>query len=254
MRMPEIAAACGIAASGHRAAVLLLVLCLSISPVRADGWRSTLVVTSDYVFRGVSQSGGNPAIQGSVAFWHPTGWYAGAWASSVETARRYYSPQGTHAEVNLFLGFGKRLSEDWSVDAKAVRYLYPNDPAPVSYNYNEFSVGVAWRERLYANLSVAPGTTLFARTGGVRNHTSMAAELSYQQPLSAWFTWLLGGGYHEVANPPVAGYYFGATGLSLELHRVSFELMHFRTSNAGIDLFGRQLAGPRTVFTASMTF
>jgi len=254
MRVPRIATACGSVAPARAVPVLLLGLCPWAVTAAADGLRGSLVLTSDYVQRGVSQTGGNPALQGSLAYWHPTGWYGGAWASTVETARRYYSPGGTRAEVNLFVGFGARVSQDWFLDAKAVRYLYPHDPAPVSYEYNEYSLSAAWRDRLYASVAVAPGTTVFARTGGVRNHTAMAAELSWQQPLTAWFTGVLGVGYHEVSRPPVPGYYFGAAGLTMQLHRVSFELMHFRTSSAGIDLFGRDLAGPRTVLTASYSF
>jgi len=254
MRVPRIAMACGSVAPARTAPVLLLVLCLWAGTVAADGLRGSLVLTSDYVQRGVSQTGSNPALQGSLAYWHPTGWYGGAWASTVETAGRYYAPGGTHAEVNLFVGFGMRVSQDWFLDAKAVRYFYPHDPAPVSYEYTEYSLSGAWRDRLYASVAVAPGTTLFARTGGVRNKTARAVELSWQQPLSAWLTGVVGVGYHEVARPPVSGYTFGAAGLTLQLHRVSFELMHFRTSSAGIDLFGRDLAGPRTVLTASLSF
>ena len=250
MRVPVIAVGCG---AGVQMA-LALGLLLAGPQARADGLRSSVVVTSDYVQRGVSQTNGEPALQGSVAYWHPTGWYAGAWASNVETARRYYTPRGARTELNLFLGLGMHVADDWVVDAKVVRYLYPNDPAPVNYDYNELSVGLAWRERLYASVSVAPGTTLFAHTGGVRNRTAVAGELSFQQPLTDWFTWLLGGGYYEVSNPPVSGYFYGGTGLALQLHKFSVELMHFRTSGAGIDLFGRELAGPRTVITASLTF
>jgi uncharacterized protein (TIGR02001 family) len=252
MRVPRIVTACGIVA--RVAPVLVLLPWLAACPAGAGDLRGSLVLTTDYVQRGVSQTDGNPALQGSLAYWHPTGWYGGAWASTVETAQRYYSPGGTRAEVNLFLGFGARLSQDWFLDAKAVRYFYPHDPAPVSYEYNEYSLSAAWRDRLYASVAVAPGTTLFARTGGVRNHTALAAELSVQQPLSAWVTGVVGVGYHEVSRPPVPGYYFGAAGLTMQLHRVTFELMHFRTSDAGTRLFGRELAGPRTVLTASLAF
>ncbi len=72
----------------------------------ADNWRGSLGLTSDYVHRGVSQSEGNPAVQGSLAYWHPTGWYGGAWGSNVDN-------WGTaDLEVDLFLGYGRRLGGD----------------------------------------------------------------------------------------------------------------------------------------------
>lgn len=40
-------------------------------------------VTSDYLFRGVSQTHGRPAIQGGIDYLHGSGFYVGAWASSI---------------------------------------------------------------------------------------------------------------------------------------------------------------------------
>ncbi|MBK8286564.1 MAG: hypothetical protein IPK97_17815 [Ahniella sp.] len=49
-------------------------------------WTTTLTgtLTSDYVFRGVSQSQESAALQGSVEVGHESGFYAGVWGSSVD--------------------------------------------------------------------------------------------------------------------------------------------------------------------------
>src|SRR6187200_2427346 len=44
---------------------------------------STVTLTSDYDFRGFSQSATDPAIQASLDYAHESGWYVGAWASNV---------------------------------------------------------------------------------------------------------------------------------------------------------------------------
>src|SRR5437868_8061362 len=56
---------------------------------------ATVTGVSDYRFRGVSESGLDPALQGSVdVSYH--GFYAGAWASSISRFA------GTHAELDLY--------------------------------------------------------------------------------------------------------------------------------------------------------
>jgi uncharacterized protein (TIGR02001 family) len=235
---------------------LLLVLVFVVAATgsaQAQGWRGSIVLTSDYVQRGVSQTDSDPAVQGSIAYWYPTGWYVGAWASTVDTARRYYAASGAQAEINGFLGYGRRLTPDWVIDIKAVHYFYLNDPAPVKYDYNEFAASVGWRERLYASLAVSPDSTQFARTGGARNRTAWAGELSLQQPLSPWLTWMLGVGYYDMPSAQVSGYLYGSTSLAVQLRRVTLELGHFRTSSAAARLFGSDLAGDRTVLTVSLS-
>lgn len=45
---------------------------------------ANVAVTSDYRFRGVSQSAKDPALQGGVDYTHPTGLYLGAWGSTID--------------------------------------------------------------------------------------------------------------------------------------------------------------------------
>src|SRR5690606_32493275 len=43
----------------------------------------SVAVVSDYLFRGVTQTSENPALQGGVTWNHESGFYAGAWGSSI---------------------------------------------------------------------------------------------------------------------------------------------------------------------------
>jgi uncharacterized protein (TIGR02001 family) len=90
------------------------------APAGGDGGldvTATATVVSDYRFRGVSQSGRDPAVQGSVDLnYH--GFYVGAWGSSV--ARMY----DTHAELDLYAGYsGSAGPIEYEVGA--IAYLYP---------------------------------------------------------------------------------------------------------------------------------
>lgn len=232
-----------------------LLLLIAAPPAMADGLRGSLTLTSDYVQRGISQNDGNAALQASLAYWNPTGWYAGGWASMVDTANRYYpSSKGANAEVDLFAGFGRRLGEDWVLDTKAVGYFYPDDPAPVSYDYLELVVSLAWRERFYASVAATPRMTWRDYYGGLHEHAAFNYELSAQRPLTQWFTWMIGAGYHQLGAPNVSGYVYGSTSLVMQLNRVTFELGYYSTQSKADHLFGERLAASRGVLTATYSF
>ena len=63
---------------------------------------TTLTATSDYRFRGVSLSQNDPAAQASVELAHKSGFYAGAWGSTIK---------GGTADVELDLYGGWRGSD-----------------------------------------------------------------------------------------------------------------------------------------------
>lgn len=96
--------------------------------------------TTDYKFRGISQTGNNPAVQGALNFEHTSGAYATLWGSSVSF------PSG--AELNTVVGYVMPLNlgdHSASLDVGALRYVYPGDnggmgPSP---DYNEVFANVA---------------------------------------------------------------------------------------------------------------
>ena len=88
-------------------------------------------VTSDYRFRGVSLSGGDPAIQAGITVSHESGFYVGTWGSSIDDG-------GTdiygEMELDLFAGWSGEVADGVKVDAGILLYAYPtNEFGPVDY-------------------------------------------------------------------------------------------------------------------------
>ena len=94
---------------------------------------------TDYRFRGLSASGGDPAIQGTININHASGFYVGTWASSLQGADRgvlfdnglgvptsYTNGTYGSVEVDLYAGWTKEVTPGFTVDVGLLYYYYPN--------------------------------------------------------------------------------------------------------------------------------
>jgi len=79
-----------------------------------------VALTSDYMFRGISQTDSTPAISGGFDYSHEGGFYAGIWASNVDSA--FFS--GANMEIDTYFGYGGGWG-NWSYDVGFLRYNYP---------------------------------------------------------------------------------------------------------------------------------
>lgn len=96
-----------------------------------------LAASSDYVFRGVSQTEGDPAVSGGVDLTAGS-FYAGAWASNVAFA----GDDDTGAEVDLYGGARPEVG-GWVLDLGVVGYLYANQPNGSDYDYVELKAATS---------------------------------------------------------------------------------------------------------------
>ncbi|GAA0650213.1 TorF family putative porin [Brevundimonas lenta] len=94
-----------------------------------------VAITSDYIFRGVSQTQEEPAISAGVDLTNG-GFYAGAWASNVDFA------DGANAEIDLYGGWRTEAS-GWTLDAGAVGYFYTAQPDGADYDYVELKAAAS---------------------------------------------------------------------------------------------------------------
>ena len=89
-------------------------------------WSANMMMTSEYVYRGITQSNEDPAIQVGIDYAHePTGFYIGSWASSVEFNSR--NTDGTQIETNLYGGFAGSFSNGVGWDIGGLYYYYPEE-------------------------------------------------------------------------------------------------------------------------------
>ena len=125
-------------------------LCLA-SQARAEdaagNVSGNVALTSDYVFRGLTQSWGGPALQGAVEYAGAGGLVAGVSGSSISD-RSY---PGGSIEVDLYASYGRPINDDWSWRVGVYSYLYPGanlDRAGLpsrSLNTVEANVTLSWK-------------------------------------------------------------------------------------------------------------
>jgi len=113
-------------------------LALVSTPVAALEVSGSAGVTSNYVWRGATQSMGEPVAQGNIGVEH-NGFYADVWASQVNfDGEKDY-------EVNYSAGFSSNLGEHVSYDVGYLKYSYMDDDVDfvddVGEVYGSVSVG-----------------------------------------------------------------------------------------------------------------
>ena len=108
-----------------------------------------VAVVSDYMFRGITQTWGHPAIQGGGDLTLKNGFAAGLWASSI--SERSYP--GAAMELDLYGSYGANFNDDWSWRAGLYGYVYPGGNldqakprlATRSFNTLEANAALTWK-------------------------------------------------------------------------------------------------------------
>jgi uncharacterized protein (TIGR02001 family) len=100
-------------------------------------------LVSDYVLEGVSQTMGDPALQGGVDFSNESGFYAGAWGSNVD-----FGGDAKGAEIDLYFGYAGDLNKNIEFDVGYILYKYVGDDngAFDEADFGEFQASLTFME------------------------------------------------------------------------------------------------------------
>jgi len=120
-------------------------------------------ITSDYRFRGVSQTDRAMAVQGGLTLSHASGLYTGVWASNLSGWGTF---GGANMELDLIAGYKVTLSDAAALDVGVTWYMYPSGADKTDF------------AELYAKLNGSVGPA--ALTAGV-------AYAPKQQALGRWY-------------------------------------------------------------------
>jgi uncharacterized protein (TIGR02001 family) len=157
-------------------------------------------VVSQYRYRGIAQTKGDPALQGGVDYANANGFYAGAWGSTIKWIKDSGSDAKGPFELDLYGGY-KFEAAGASFDVGYLRYEYTNNTyskvTGVSANTDEV-YGAATYGVVTAKYSYA-----FSDLFGTANSKGSAYyDLSANFDLGNGFTLTPHAGRQEIKNSP----------------------------------------------------
>jgi len=105
------------------------------APESAFEVSANLAITSNYVWRGMTQTANSPAVQGGIDLGY-NGFYLGAWGSNVE-----FGDTNNNLEADFYAGYKTSFS-GVEVDLGYILYAYPNDHDAL--NFDEAYIGLGY--------------------------------------------------------------------------------------------------------------
>ncbi|MDK2762182.1 MAG: TorF family putative porin [Sphingopyxis sp.] len=208
-------------------------------------------VVSDYRFRGISLSNDKVAVQPTLTLSHDSGFYVGAWGSTLPN-----SPLYGRFELDLYGGYATEIAPGTTADIGLTYYTYPgnrdwagpanyvevigklsHDIGPVSatgtvaYAPDQTSLG---DDSLYLNMGLSSGipNTPITLTAGLGYADG---SLALTAPDGDYFDWMIG-----------ASYVLGPATLSVQYIDTDIK----KTGVKAVD----KLYDPTLVFTVGISF
>lgn len=204
---------------------------MACTTVASAGFSANVDMTTDYVWRGVSQTDEKPAIQGGFDFSADNGIYLGTWGSNVQFGTKE-SPSAQDMEMDLYGGWSGKAGPV-SLDVGAIHYGYfINQPG---VNFSEGYLGVT-----YNMFSVKVSHDFDNK------NTYVEGGLNFDLPQKMSLA-LHAGHYHFDGGNTYVDY---SVGVSKEIGGFGFDLSYYDTNSKGKDLYGK-IADGRLVFTLS---
>jgi uncharacterized protein (TIGR02001 family) len=242
----------------------LICLLLATAAARADvptPWAGVdvgggVALTSDYIYRGVSESDGHGAVQADLHLTSAQGTFLGVWASSRD---RSLEP-GAPAVLDVYLGQRFELGTDWSATLAARSRYYPgaSDYEP-SADYQELSAAFGYLDRWSVSVTAIPNAVRYWVYMRLSRAPAYVADASGQWLIGRHFFVTGGAGYYYSTGtgPGIersTGYWYGNLGVAYELRSWRLDLGYFVAQDAARRSFPYPIASSRLAATLAWHF
>jgi uncharacterized protein (TIGR02001 family) len=208
--------------------------------------------TSDYIFRGISESGGRSAGQIDLRATTQDGTFLGVFASTLGRVWQHsWGNTGWDYELEAYLGHRFDLSPAWSATLTAVNYAYMGGNAPLSNDYQEISVATSFLDLWTVTAAVIPNAVRYDGNYRLGRYPAYIADTSAQLPLVGRLFLTAGAGYYTSDS---TGYAFGNAGLGFEFKRLRVDAGYYVAQDRARALFPYGRAGSRFAGTVSWHF
>jgi uncharacterized protein (TIGR02001 family) len=207
-------------------------------PVYAGEIGGSLSATTNYVYRGLSQTHGDAAIQADLHYQTRSRTVIGIWGSTVDNG----GPRRASVEVDLYAGREWNLTRDWDARLGYTHYAYPGDDAELRYDYDEVAGTLTYRSRFSATVAWSPNISRYGNGIAARSESAASFECVAMHPLSNRVAVVAGVGYYDLPAKLHADYVFWNAGVTAALGKTEVALMYIDTEASAVRSFGSEWA------------
>lgn len=221
---------------------LALIAAFTLSPTaRAVDLSGSAALTSDYLFRGISQTQGDPAAQAGFKMAGGSGIYGSVWGSTVE----FPGDTGASAEIDYVVGWGGAINDDWTVDVNVTYFDYPS--ARVDLDYAELIGTLTWRSNYWLMVGYSPD--VFAT-----DEAGIYVFAGAKFPITDTVRIEAGAGHYTLDDAYDDSYAHAQLSAVYAWAPVELRLTAHGTDSGGDNIFGENLAGSRIEFALQAFF
>jgi len=223
-----------------------LVLSIACATAAAAEIHGYVTVGTDYVFRGISQSNGNPTWQAGLDYAHAGGFFAGLFAAGIDYPDVPGVAHPGHLELDAYAGFGRPAGRDFAWDVLLTRYWFPDSEADDDA-YEELGFNLHYRDAARLGFTASDD----ARANG---STSWTAELELRHPIGEHLQVSGTLGHYALESDYWRDYWYWDAGFSAIFGPVTIDLRWFDTTAGAETVAGPHLTDGRLVASASVGF
>ncbi len=227
---------------------------------RAISFGGNAAVTTDYIYRGYSETNDKGAVQLDLHVSTQAGTFLGVWGSTLDPKYRPYA----NFDVEEYIGQRFMLSSAWNTSITATNYSYLGGHQGYSSDYQQISGALSYLDRWTLSVSVIPNMLRY-----IESYQRLGRYPAYDVETSG--QWLIGKGlfvtggvgYYlfsgssdwPATRQPSLGYAYGNVGLAYEWRNWRLDVDYFLTQNAAAQaLFPYPVANNRIAGTLSWRF
>ena len=181
---------------------------------------SNVGLSSDYIWRGMTQTNGDISVNGGFDLSTDMGFYIGTWASNADMVTTDANDKVTakaSMELDIYLGFSGEMAENMTYDVGYISVIYPGNDA---LDFEEAYVGF----NIY-------GLSILYSDG--QNNGPSYSEIGYSVDAGPGSFSISYGEYEDTGDNTLVGYDWGVGDFSLGFYYYDFEA--HKNNTAGVD-------------------
>lgn len=213
-----------------------------------------VTLASEYLYRGIAQTRGKPAIQGGFDYAHASGFYAGVWGSSISWIGDAVAGASANMEIDVYGGYKGSISDDLGYDLGVLTYNYPGtgktaNGTILDQDTTEVYAALSWK---WLTLKYSHSTTAlfgWGKTSGALDKTTGSGYLELNAAYDLGNGWGINGhaGHQKVNGNTDASYSDYKLGVSKDLGFGTVGLA-YSTTNAKDNCSGAAAATANDVY------